>query len=405
MRGVSSLARVAVALALAAAPLFAASCQNIVGIDNRTLGPCGHFCDVVMANCTGDNTVYDGRDKCMGVCQHYEVGDSNEWQMKNTLECRLHEAELVPSANEEDRATNCRAAGPEGLTNCGGSCESYCRLYEQICGQVECGSHDNCVAKCAALRDRNEYNVVDDYEGDSLQCRFVHLSNASITPGGEPHCGHANLSTPTDHCTDVPDGPEGTGGAGPSDEPMVKPPEPDCEDYCRPELVGCPTDGPNAQYESRDQCLAVCNSFTIGQFADTTQNTLGCRTYHSYNSLCSPDIHCPHSGPGGEGQCGSSKCEAYCQLTKGICPDLYADPDVYANDAMKCVTDCTNTNLVDVKPEVESGDNRYTVAYAEQDPNTLACRFLALSRASVTPSLCGDKSTSPVLFTHDCVLQ
>ncbi|HTQ04605.1 MAG TPA: hypothetical protein VMI54_12145 [Polyangiaceae bacterium] len=412
MRAVTSLLRSLVVVALAAAPLFAASCQNIIGINDRTLGPCGHYCDVVMANCTGADTVYDGREKCMGVCQHYDVGDSNEWQMKNTLECRLHEAELVPSAAEEDRATLCRAAGPEGLTNCGGSCESYCSLYEEICGQVECGSHENCVAKCAALRDRNEYNVVDDYEGDSLQCRFVHLSNASITPGGEPHCGHANLSTPTDHCTDVPDAPTGAGGSSESDEPMVKPPAPDCDDYCRVQLVACDPTGPDAQYENHDECMAVCQFFTVGQFADTTQNTLGCRLYHSYNALCSPDLHCPHSGPGGEGQCGTNatdKCASYCQLAKGACPDLYADDAVYGNDDTKCMNDCTspslsNPTLADANASAESGDTRYTLAVA-QTPGTLACRFLALSRAAADPTKCGDVATSPVFGHGVCAKQ
>lgn len=401
MRGMKSPFRLLVALALAAAPLLSASCQGIVGIDDRTLGPCGHYCDVVMANCTGDSAVYDGRAKCLGVCQHYAVGDANEWQGQNTLECRLHEAELVPSAAAEDRATLCRAAGPEGLDNCGGSCVSYCTLYQSICGQVQCGTYDNCVAKCAGLRDNGEYNVVTDYEGDSIQCRFVHLSNASITPGGQPHCGHANLQTPTDHCTDVPDGPEGGGGGPDTNELDVAKPastDSDCSNYCTPEIVACGTE----EYENRDECMALCKYFPPGEFADTNQNTLGCRIYHSYNALCSPEEHCPHSGPGGEGTCGTlptDKCASYCELAKGVCPSVYAD--VFATDDA-CMADCAT--LVDALPSVD-GDTRYTTTYA-QNPGTLACRFLAVSRAAVSPDkLCGDKDTSAAFGKGDCAPQ
>jgi hypothetical protein len=401
MRGPKSALRALVALALVASPLLSASCENIVGIEDRTLGPCGHYCDVVMANCTGDNVVYDGREKCMGVCKHFELGDSNEWQGHNTLECRLHEAELVPGAAGEDKATFCRAAGPEGLTSCGGSCESYCTLYEQICGQTQCGGHDNCVEKCAALRDNMEYNVVTDYEGDSLQCRFVHLSNASITPGGQPHCGHANLQTPTDHCTDVPDGPLGVAGAGSTNEIDVsKPPstDSDCRNYCRPELVACGT----TQYENEDECMALCKYFDPGEFADTDQkNTLGCRIYHSYNALCSPELHCPHSGPGGEGTCGSAstgKCESYCRLAQGVCPDVYSA--VYADDDA-CMQDCTA--LPDAVA-TDTGPLRYNTTYA-QTPGTVACRLLAVSRAAVTPSLCADAATSPVFGKGDCAAE
>ena len=379
--GLPSLRRLSALLIALAVPFAFGSCQSIVGIEDRELGPCSHFCDVVMTNCTGDNLVYETREKCMGVCKLYPVGDANEWQGKNTLECRLHEAELAPSKPVEDnqRQRACRSAGPEGL-DCGGSCESYCYLYEQACGQVQCGSTSNCIDKCAALRDRMEYNVVDDYEGNSIQCRLVHLSNASIVPGGQPHCGHANLSTPTDHCNDVPDTDDsGAGGGAPiSGADMVKPSAPDCDDYCRVNTVACGMT-PYAQYESKQQCLAVCPYFDKGEFADTTQNTLGCRIYHSYNALCGPELHCSHTGPGGEGQCGApaDKCNSYCMLAKQICASGYASafPD---DDA--CAKDCAK--LMDAVGQPESGDTRYTTTYAAT-PNTVACRFLALSREAV----------------------
>jgi hypothetical protein len=376
--GAFSLRRVSALLIALAIPFAFGSCQSIAGIDDRELGPCSHFCDVVMQNCSGDNRVYETREKCMGVCKLYPVGDANEWQGKNTLECRLHEAELVPGAAGEDVSKLCRSAGPEGI-NCGSECENYCYLYEKACDQVQCGSTANCITKCAALRNRGKYNVVDDYEGNSIQCRFVHLSNASIIPGGQPHCGHANLSTPTDHCNDLPDSGEGAAGASSSDEVSVKPSEPDCTQYCQVNSVSCGT----TEYESKDQCLALCKFFPVGEFSDTNQNTLGCRIYHSYNALCAPEAHCPHSGPSGEGHCGTAqtdKCSAYCTLAKGVCPSQYAT--AFGNDDDACAKDCAL--LPDAAP-AEAAPTRYTTAYGAT-PGTVACRFLALSRAAADVS-------------------
>ncbi len=394
-----SLKHISALLMALAVPFASTSCQSIIGIQDRELGPCSHFCDVVMQNCTGDNLVYETREKCMGVCELLPVGDPNEPQGTDTLECRLHFAELVPGANAEDATTHCRSAGPEGV-ECGGGCQSYCLLYQKACGQIQCGTMDNCITKCAALRDRMEYNVVDDYEGNSLQCRLVHLSNASIVPGGQPHCGHANLSTPTDHCNDLPDGPEGAGGGSSDsgDGAMVKPSMPGCDDYCKVNLIAC--SGQDAQYETPAQCSAVCKTFTVGQFADTTQNSLGCRLYHSYNALCSPDLHCPHSGPGGEGQCGTlptDKCASYCQLAKAVCATGYAT--TFTGGDTQCVSECQG--LPDGNAMPETGDTRFTTTYA-QTPGTVACRFLALSReaASMDGSHCPDAFGGGVCATQ-----
>jgi hypothetical protein len=364
---------------------WALGCGEVVPLGDVGSTLCTSMCDAVMTNCVGSLQVYETREKCMGVCKLLPVGDPSEPQGTDTVECRLHFAELVPGSSLEDALTHCRSAGPEGV-ECGGGCQSYCLLYEKACGQIECGTMDNCIAKCGALRDRMEYNVIDDYEGNSLQCRLVHLSNASIVPGGQPHCGHANLTTPTDHCTDLPDGSVSAGGGSgdSSDGGVVKPAAPDCDDYCRVNLIAC--SGQDAQYESQAQCAAVCRDFSVGEFADTTQNTLGCRLYHSYNALCSPDIHCAHSGPGGEGQCGTAptdKCASYCQLAKQICSAGYTT--TFTDDA-ECVNDCMQ--LPDATPIPDkAADARYSTVYA-QTPGTVACRFLALARAATEPLLC-----------------
>jgi hypothetical protein len=378
-----SFGRLAALIALGI-PLVASSCQNIIGIEDRELGPCSHFCDVVMANCTKDNQVYEDRNRCMGICKLYDVGSDIEWQGKNTLECRLHQAELAGNTmKSEELTTLCRAAGPEGGPagdpRCGTACESYCKLWERACGQVQCGSEQNCITECAALRDRGAYNAIVDYEGNTIQCRLTHIANATVTPpDGGGHCGHASLQQPTANCIDGSDSGEGAAGAAASEENPTKLSEPDCKYYCQANMVACT--GENAQYESMDECTKLCPSFTVGKFDDVADDTLGCRVYHSYNALCSPLLHCPHSGPGGEGQCGTEKCTAYCELAKDICATEYVtafpggDPDC----AAKCAT------LPD-QAASQGGDTRYTVPYASNPANsgTVACRFLALSREAV----------------------
>lgn len=392
-RGLFGAVRAALALALAlGVPALATSCQSLADIEDRELGQCNELCDTVMANCKGDDQVYETKAKCMGVCKLLDPGDPNdpEPQGQNTIACRLSEARFAANEGSENRNTHCRSAGPEGL-NCGGSCENYCTLYERACKQVQCGSHENCVAKCPGVRNEKSFGLVDNYEGNSLQCRFVHLSNATLAP--TPHCGHGQLQSPTLHCDDLPKGDEGEGGGTGTSSSVVD--EPRCSDYCRMNMVAC-GGGPDAQYESDKQCLALCSYFEQGAIADKVENTLGCRLYHSSNALCDPKGHCPHAGPGGEGHCGTmpeDKCRAYCHLASGICPTTYASSEGFDGDDDKCLTDCLG--LEDSAPmEPSNPATRYNVNYAAT-PNTLACRFLALSRAALDgkdSELCGSSA-------------
>jgi hypothetical protein len=369
-------------------PLLAASCQSLAGIEERELGPCGNFCDVVMRNCTGDNTVYEKREKCMGFCKHLDLGDSNEPQGTPTVACRLREAELAGSASSEDVPEHCRSAGAEGVA-CGGTCENYCIVYQRACGETQCGSFDACMAKCPGLRDRGAFDIGRDYEGNSIQCRLVHLMSATVDPA--KHCGHADLATSSLHCDDLPPTNSGQGGATAASSMYNKADVPECEEYCRTETVAC-GDPQYQQYESKEQCLALCPHFAIGKIADTSQDTLGCRIYHAHNSLCASAKHCPHAGPGGEGHCGdlmTGKCTAYCGLAKSVCKAQYASEFGAGEDGdAKCAEDCAD--LEDAAP-AEEGDTRYFVPKGET-PGTLACRFLAVSRAAENPSLCASLS-------------
>jgi hypothetical protein len=229
--------------------------------------------------------------------------------------------------------------------------------------------------KCEALLDLGTFDVHEDHDGDTLQCRIVHLANATVQP--IPHCGHSQIIAPTQFCNWLID--EGEPNVG-------RPNEPSCDDYCR--VIGVACGGAQAVYESDDQCQAVCEHLDAGEFTDTVENTRGCRIYHSYNALCAPSAHCPHAAPSGDGHCGeldAGNCESYCALASRICSDEF---DGEFGDEETCLEDCADIDGAD-------GNSGYSVAMGEEGGDTLACRFLALSRAAEDDAEC------PAAFGED----
>jgi hypothetical protein len=81
---------------------------------------------------------------------------------------------------------------------CGTNCESYCLLQPILCEGVDdvvIYAPGDCERKCQALQDDPDFDVVRHYNGDTLQCRFVHLSSASVSEEGAlSHCWHAEIS-------------------------------------------------------------------------------------------------------------------------------------------------------------------------------------------------------------------
>lgn len=338
--------------------LLAASCQSIAGIDDYELGPCGEFCDTVMANCTDKNQVYATSDNCMSVCKHLDPGDPNEpGGNENTVSCRL--AAAVHAATDEPESF-CQQAGPGGGNACGDQCEAYCVLYEQLCSsqppQVDCVEH------CRGLRDRGTLQSTEDHEGDTLQCRLVHLSAVESTPDPAYHCGHAQLANPTQWC---------------NNDQLDTPLPPDCADFCKLVTHVCTDD--LAVYENETQCNALCQYFDPGHNADMKgQNTLGCRKYHTYNAMNDRITHCPHLGPGGAGVCGdpmTGNCDSYCDIAAHVCETEF---DANFTDRDDCMAACA---------ELDVG-GKYSVLQAESQPATLACRLLELTRAAENPMLC-----------------
>jgi hypothetical protein len=147
---------------------------------------------------------------------------------------------------------------------------------------------------------------------------------------------------------------------------------PNCTTYCSAVMSECT--GANAQYGSTDACVNACANIPLGTAADTTGNTVGCRTYHARLAATAPNPHCWHAGPYGYGMCGD-ECESFCLLATTWCTpadgfDGGAPP--YASDTA-CMTSCAGYTQID-SPDAGVGlDGGYN-AQGPAGGNTLDCR-------------------------------
>jgi hypothetical protein len=342
---------------LALVPVALSACQVVAGIEDRKLDPeastdalCNEYCDKVMAACTDEHAVYTNRAQCMGVCSKLPPGEEQEIVNENSIRCRIR---LIDSALHE--ADDCRFVGPGGGDQCGSDCDAYCTVYPQVCpDDYKYGDFDNCLKNCVGLKDQSRYDLKADHEGDSIECRLVHTSSASVSP--TEHCPHATIFPAEPWCI------------------AKAETEPTCDEYCRIERAAC--QGAMSQYESDEQCQAACAALPIGTNGDETGNSVGCRRYHSFNSTLLPETHCSHSGPSGDGHCGSN-CDAYCAIAAKACPTEFGS--AFA-DADACAKDCATL------PE-SKGDSVYTVESA-QSSKDYQCRMLHAVQALSDPTQC-----------------
>jgi hypothetical protein len=357
--------RMRAVLALSMLPL---GCELVAGIDDHVYDPnahaqdavCKEYCDLALTACVGDDAIYATRETCLGVCAKLPPGDPIEPGHDNTVACRKHQAELAGNTGEP--SVYCPAAGPGGAGVCGTNCSSYCFLLQSTC-PANFAELPDCEAACATLRDNGDFNVDTDHGGDTLQCRLVHVSSSTVDP--TTHCPHTQIH-PTPFCVD--------------DLTAA----PDCMNFCRFNLAACT--GEFASYESSAQCLAVCGTLPMGTNGDRTQNTMGCRMWHTYNALLDPGAHCAHAAPGGDGHCGSDEmdktgnCESYCiLLAKGCATDFAAKYPTQADCQKACSAEPASFGA--------SRDSKYRIAEAASG-NTLQCRLLHVSRALANPAEC-----------------
>jgi hypothetical protein len=341
----------------------------IAGIEDHTFAEkpdpaCEKYCDTVMRVCTGVDALYAERRTCLGVCRDLPKGDPSEVSDEATVSCRTRQAELAEQTREPE--SYCPQAGPGGGGKCGTICTAYCSLLQDNCPE-QFRLLSNCEKACSALKDTGDFDVDANYRGDTLQCRLVHLSTATIDPKG--HCSHAQLQ-PTSPCVEK------------EDTPL------DCQQFCRMNQLVCT--GDFAVYESPKQCLAVCAALPQGTSGDRVGNTSACRHFHTYNSLIDPDGHCWHTSAGGDGHCGldapdkTGNCVAYCILLETACSSEFSSQ--YGTQTA-CQTDCTARgkpfgapadSLADLVKDVPSGQSKLL---STQTGNTLQCRLLHVSRA------------------------
>jgi len=116
----------------------------------------------------------------------------------------------------------------------------------------------------------------------------------------------------------------------------------DCNYYCS--SIGTACTGTNQQYLDTATCMSMCTAGIPNDAGAgaTSGNSLACRMYHvsvAGTSTANADIHCPHAGPYGYGQCGTL-CEDFChQFFTSNCAGTttaYATADVcntYCNGA------------------------------------------------------------------------
>jgi hypothetical protein len=398
-RGIAALSSLS---ALAVVTLLASSCQSIAGIEDYRLSQCSEFCDLVIENCQGANTVYRSREACMGFCRVLDEGDTNEGDSKNTLACRLDAARKAGALGAE--GGECQNAGPGGGTLCGaslGQCENYCELFDKVCPtEIVKQQGEDCVANCRGLHDNGtlDARTAKDYEGgDTLQCRLVHLTSAAAAPA--THCSHARITFPDLHCRP-------TEGVVPEGRMFST----TCEDYCKLVQAACTAEGEHQVYESEAQCIDVCHAFVDRAepgivtmedpkaFADTPAsdrksytdnegNTIACRYYHIQNAISIGLSHCAHAGPGGDGHCGEKEqgnCESYCDLVSAVCPTAGDTMPEFATQK-SCMKACTDP---DDPRFAESASN---TTYAMQTHGDVQgavggsgypCRLLAAARAA-----------------------
>jgi hypothetical protein len=151
---------------------------------------------------------------------------------------------------------------------------------------------------------------------------------------------------------------------------------PDANHYCDTITYNC--NGTNTQYGSRAQCAGIAAGLPNAQLdarQTNSNNTLGCREYHSQASKAAPGTHCEHAGPTGGGACGT-RIQAWGSI-------LAAAPcrDTHVNMLVNSVS----STIVDLA--VPPGGSPYHIAL-DTGMNTQACRIYHLGVAANVTGHC-----------------
>jgi len=266
-------------------------------------------------------------------------------------------------AQNSEAAFNCPRAGPGGGGKCGTNCASYCSLIMAVCpdqGKL----FTDCENQCAAFRTVGTFDVVANHEGDTLECRLVHVSSATVEP--DTHCSHTGVF-PTAFCMDNPTvAPIATISAG-SRWPCARAtwPSTNRSRNARRSARRCPR-APTAI------CLRTPSA--VASTIPTTPYSTRRITVRT-PALAATPIAVPTP-----------------RMTMGTALVLHLAPagvrdglrrDIPAGQAA-CQKDCsTKLDALGAKR-----DSRYKVSAGQMGGNTMACRLLHASRALSDPNEC-----------------
>ncbi len=158
-------------------------------------------------------------------------------------------------------------------------------------------------------------------------------------------------------------------------------PDPDCASYCDAVLANC--EGDQAQYASRNECLAMCARLPRGEAGESDGNSVACRqAYAASPARTDSARYCGAAGPFGASTCGDP-CPVFCGLTLSACaPDGGAAP--YPSYA-ECQTTCLDLLYVD--GGVDGGGQTPT---GPASGNTLDCRLFHLRQVITSGVGCAD---------------
>ncbi|NUP04560.1 MAG: hypothetical protein HOW73_00685 [Polyangiaceae bacterium] len=197
--------------------------------------------------------------------------------------------------------------------------------------------------------------------------------NGGEAPGGGAQGGDGNGGTPSNG-----GGGEGTGGGTAAAT---------CDAYCTTITEGCVA--ANAQYASKEACVAECAAFPQGDAGAMSGNSLECRAYHASVAAggTDPAIHCVHAGPLGGGPVAMAGCvdemnvcNAFCQIAEEVCGDIDGYYEFTSFDDCKTKCGTIDNTTADFNIDETSGD-------------TLACRMYHLSVAATDETHCAHLGT------------
>lgn len=322
---------------------------------------CEPYCRTVMSACiTSDTAQFSSVAQCMAVCKAFNNADhwGDEINMvgaittssvdytSNTLACRAYHADVAITTPDP----HCAHAGALG----GGVCSLYdsadplVNIYNSFCVGMDGSNADGfctgsneqyadaatCVA-AARMWKMGDFTGIPDTRGNSLACRVYHAGVASVAAAAALHCPHA--------------GAMGTGGC-----------ESQCPAFCYTQAFTCGFGSASvtlAQFSSMEECLAVCETWTVGgkgllqgEIPDSSyaaEATSACREYHlsvANSTTSQASTHCKHTGfTDSTNTCRAaadtstpSNCYSFCDVVTAACFGTNMQYDTYAD----CLTEC-----------------------------------------------------------------